>query len=184
MANVKVNRSSCLPEDSEEGDGRMRKFSVMMVGLVAISLWSTVVYGLPHGNMRGMGPRLTMGDGTGMLIPLVLKGVDLTPEQETRVQEIMAAHRATLQTLSQQMRQVHEELATRLFTPGEVQTADLTPHTQRIAQLREQLMQAGLAAALEVRAVLTPEQLAKAAELKERMQTLRSEMRSLFRGKP
>lgn len=161
----------------------MRKFHVMMLGLVVVSMWATMAYAFPHGGMHGMGPRMTMGDGTGMLIPLVLRGVDLTPEQETRVQEIVAAHRATLQTLFQQMRQAHEELSTKLFTPGDVQTADLTPYTQRITQLREQLMEAGLAAALEVREVLTPEQLAKAAELKERMQTLHSEMRGLFKGK-
>jgi Spy/CpxP family protein refolding chaperone len=124
---------------------------------------------------------MMMGDGTGMLIPL-LKSVDLTPEQESRVQEIMAAHRATLQTLFQQMRQAHEDLSKKLFTPGELQTTDLTPYTQRIAQLREQIMQAGLAVALDVRGLLTPEQLAKAAAVKERMQSLHSEMRSLLRG--
>jgi Spy/CpxP family protein refolding chaperone len=124
-----------------------------------------------------------MGEGSGMLIPLVLRGVDLTPEQEARIRDIMSAHRAAFKALFEQMRQAHEDLSSKLFAPGEVQTAELTPYTQRLAQLREQLMQEGLAVAMEVRGVLTPEQLAKAARLKERLQVLHSEMRGLLQGK-
>jgi Spy/CpxP family protein refolding chaperone len=54
---------------------------------------------------------------------------------------------------------------------------------QRMAQLREQLAQEGLKVALEVRAVLTPEQLIKAGEIKDRMRALHSEMRGLLRDK-
>jgi len=160
----------------------MRKSAAVMLAMVAVGWWAVLAEGHPRWGMRGMGPGM-MGDGTGMLIPLVLKGVELTPEQETRVQEIMAAHRATLRTLFQQMRETHEELSAKLFAPGDVQAADLTPYMQRLAQLREQLMQEGLNAALEVRGVLTAEQLAQAAALKDRMKALHSEMRSLFKEK-
>ena len=61
---------------------------------------------------------------------------------------------------------------------------DLTGQVQRAAQLREQLMQEGLKVALEVRALLTPDQLAKAAQLKDRVRALRAEMRSLFAEEP
>jgi Spy/CpxP family protein refolding chaperone len=160
----------------------MRRFSAVMLPLVALGLWSAIAYGQPHWGMRGMGLGM-MRDSTGMLLPLVLKGVDLTPEQETRVHEIMEARRATLRTLSQQLRQAHDELSDKLLAPGDVQSADFAPSLQRIAQLREQLMQEGLKVALEVRRVLTPEQLVKAAELKERMKALHTEMRSLFKEK-
>jgi Spy/CpxP family protein refolding chaperone len=118
-----------------------------------------------------------------MMLPLVLKGVDLTEEQEQRVREIMAAHRATFRTLFSELQGAHKDLADRLFAPGEVQTADLTAPMQRVAELRERLMQEGLKVALEVRALLTPDQLAKAAELKDRVRALRTEMRGLFKGK-
>jgi hypothetical protein len=42
-------------------------------------------------------------------------------------------------------------------------------------------MQEGLKVALEVRGLLTPAQLAKAAEIKDRMRALRTEMQGLFR---
>ena len=51
------------------------------------------------------------------------------------------------------------------------------------AQLREQLAQEGLKVGIEVRDVLTPEQLTKAAEIKDRIRALRTEMRGLFRDK-
>jgi Spy/CpxP family protein refolding chaperone len=161
----------------------MKKISAIMVALVAIGLWSAMAFGQPHWGMRGMGPGMMRGDTAGMFLPLVLKGVNLAPEQETRVQEIMAAHRATLRNLFQQMRQTHEELSDKMLTPGDLQSADLTPYVQRLTQLREQLMQEGVKVALQVRAVLTPEQLAKASELKSRMKSLHTEMRNLFKEK-
>jgi Spy/CpxP family protein refolding chaperone len=118
-----------------------------------------------------------------MMLPMVLKGIDLTDAQEKQVHAIMQAHRATFGALFGELRTAQEEMADKLFVPGEVRPEDLTGQLQRVAQLREQLMQEGLQVALEVRGVLTPEQLAKAAELKERVRALHTEMRGLFRDK-
>ena len=118
-----------------------------------------------------------------MMLPLVLKGLDLTDAQEKQVRTIMQAHRATLRTLFGELKVAQEEMVDKLLTPGEVRAEDLTSQSQRVAQLREQLMQEGLKVALEVRGILTPEQLAKAAEIKERMRSLHTEMRDLFRDK-
>jgi Spy/CpxP family protein refolding chaperone len=132
-----------------------------------------------------------MGDDPGMMLPLLLRGVDLTPEQETQVQEIMAAHRATLRTLFGQLRAANEEIASKILTPGDVKEEELASKVQHAASIRGQIMQEGLKAMLEVRKVLTSEQLAKVnqlngriqtlrAEIRERMQALRAEMRGLF----
>lgn len=163
----------------------MKKWSIIMVGLVAVSLWSATVYG-QHGfgmGWKGRGSRGMMGGGPGMMLPLMLKGADLTAEQDKQVQEIMAAHRQTFRTLSSQLRAASDEMTNKLFAPGEVKAEDLTPLVQKIGQLREQLTQEGLKVALAVRGVLTPEQLGKAAQLKERMQALRTEMKGLFKEK-
>jgi Spy/CpxP family protein refolding chaperone len=74
-------------------------------------------------------------------------------------------------------------MADKLFAPGNVQAEDFTAQTQRLAQLRDQLMQEGLKVAIEVRELLTPEQLTQAAEIKDRMRALRTEMRGLFRDR-
>ena len=153
------------------------------VGIVMLSLWAVAASAQPHQGMRAMGPGRVMEDGPGMLLPLVLKGVDLTDAQEKRVQEIMAAHRARLRTLFSELQATHKDLGDKLFAPGDVRLEDFTPQMQQMGQLREQLMQEGLKAAVEVRNLLTPEQLAKAAEIKDRMRALHTEMRELFRDK-
>jgi Spy/CpxP family protein refolding chaperone len=80
----------------------------------------------------------------------------------------------------EQLRRAQEELADKLIAPGQVQVADVQPQLQQIGQLREQLLQNSAQIALDVRAILTPEQLAKAGQVKTRMQQLRVEMRQLF----
>jgi Spy/CpxP family protein refolding chaperone len=126
------------------------------------------------------GGRMRM-EGPGFMFPLMmLKKLDLTPEQESRVQEIMTAQQGTLKSLFKQLEATHEQVATKFFTPGSLSTTDLTQQTQSISQLREQLMTEGLKTALAIREVLTAEQLAKAAQLQEKMRAMRMEMRQLL----
>ena len=128
-----------------------------------------------HGEWDGMG-----GYADGLRLPLLLRGARLTPDQQTRVREILAAHRPALKGFADQLRQVQDELADKLFASGAVQGADLQPVLQRIGQLRDQLLQESAQTAMEVRALLTPEQLAQAAAVKARMAALRDEMRQLL----
>jgi Spy/CpxP family protein refolding chaperone len=126
--------------------------------------------------MRWSGGR---GDGE---LWLMIRAANLTPEQQTRVRAILSAHRATARPLIEQLRQAQQELGGKLLAPGPVQAADLQPQLQRIGQLRDQLAQDSAGAALEVRAVLTPEQLARVAQTKERLRQLREEMRQLMQS--
>jgi Spy/CpxP family protein refolding chaperone len=162
----------------------MKKVSAVFLGLVALSLWTAPVFAQHHLRMGPPGPGgMMMGDGPGMMLPLMLKKLELTAEQDTQVQNIMAAHRDAFKTLFTKLEAAHEEMANKFFAPGELNTADLTSQTQGMSQLREQLMNEGLKVALEIRGVLTPEQIAKAAQLKDQMQALHAEMRSLFEDK-
>jgi Spy/CpxP family protein refolding chaperone len=113
---------------------------------------------------------------------LLFKGAALTPDQETRVKAILAAHRANARDLMRQLRLAREGIVDKLIAPGAVAAGDLEPVRQQITQLDEQLSQDRLAAALEIRALLTPDQLAKAQRLKDRVRELRAEMRALFEG--
>src|SRR5262249_18244067 len=125
------------------------------------------------------------GGGEGFRLPLILRGAHLTPDQQTRVREILAAHRTTMRTLTEQLRQAQDAMTDKLFAPGPVQVADLQPSVQRVAQLRTQLLQESSQIALEVRALLTPEQLAQAAQVKDRLRTLSAGMRELVgEGRP
>ena len=155
----------------------------LTVASLVVSLWgSPSVARPPMFEVGIMGPP-PLGDGPGMMLPLLLKGIDLSDEQKARIKEILAGRRDSLRTLFSQLRKAHEEMSAKLFAPGEVRAEDLAPQMGQITQLREQLMRDGLTTMLEVRKVLTPEQLTKAAQVKERMDTLHEEMRSLWREK-
>jgi Spy/CpxP family protein refolding chaperone len=131
-----------------------------------------------HGAEAGRGE-------AGMMLPLLLRGAHLTPEQDAKVREILTARRSASRALVAQLRQAQDELADKLFAPGPLKEADLQPQLQRIAQLRQQLLQESTRVALDVRALLTQEQLSRTAQVKDRMRQLESEMRQLLEsGRP
>ncbi len=153
-----------------------KAWPVLVIGLVVTGL-SVLPALAQHHPMGG-----EMGRGPGMFY-MLFRGADLSPDQEAKVREILAAHRTKTRDLMKQLRAVRVEMTDKLFAPGTLTAEDLRPLRQRSAQLLEQLSQDRLAAALEIRAVLTPEQLAKAAKLKDRVRELHAEMQALFEGK-
>ncbi|HXG04980.1 MAG TPA: hypothetical protein VNO23_16400, partial [Candidatus Binatia bacterium] len=81
-----------------------------------------------------------------------------------------------LQALHQQLRAAQRQLRDRLYGPNPPSVADLEP----INRLREQLAAERLQIALEIRGVLTPEQLARAAQIRQQLEQLRQQERSLL----
>ncbi|HWP75585.1 MAG TPA: periplasmic heavy metal sensor [Methylomirabilota bacterium] len=154
---------------------RMRSLAGVLVGVLLLAAAGPALAQAPgrESSMRGGG----RGDGE---LWLMIRASNLTPEQQTRVRAILSAHRKSASPVVEQLRQAQQELGTKLLAPGQVQAADLQPQLQRISQLRDQLAQDSAAAALEVRAVLTPEQLARVAQTKDRLKQLREEMRQLM----
>jgi periplasmic protein CpxP/Spy len=158
-------------------------FGIAGAVLIAVGLSSFPVRPQEmHGQeMHGsFGPGRMIGHGPGMMLPLLLRGVNLTADQKAQIKQIMDKHRATLRDLFGQLHVAHEEMHNKLFEPGALQESDLMSQSQEISQLHNQLKQEGLKVMLEIRQVLTPEQLAKAAQLRQQMQTLQAQMRKLF----
>jgi Spy/CpxP family protein refolding chaperone len=116
----------------------------------------------------------------GMALPLLIRAANLTPEQDVKVRAILANHRAVTRNTVEQLRRAQDELADKLLASGPVVAADLEPSLKQIASLREQLLQDSAQIALEVRGVLTPEQLARAGQVRIRMQKLHSELQQLY----
>lgn len=155
---------------------RARGLAAVIVS--ALLLAATAASAFAQGPGRESGMR-NGGRGDGELW-LMIRAAQLTPEQQTKVRAILSAHRATARPVIEQLRQAQQELGSKLLAPGSVQAADLQPQLQRIGQLRDQLAQDSANAALEVRAVLTAEQLARVAQTKDRLKQLREEMRQLM----
>ena len=132
--------------------------------------------GPPVGHEPGMHRPMGRTDGD---LWLLIRSANLTPEQQTKVREILSAHRSTARPLIEQLRQAQQELGAKLLAPGAVQSGDIEPLLLRIGQLRDNLALDSAQAVLEVRAVLTPEQIARAAQTRERLRQLRDEMHQL-----
>jgi len=147
--------------------------------------------GGPFGGPPG-GPRMRMllgspggdmlGEGPGLMLPLMLRQKGLSPEQQQRMRAIMEADRSDLHTLFGDLDVANTALAAKLLAPGPIEASSLQPEVERISALRRQLMERGLKTALGVRAVLTPEQLAKVADKRARMEKLQAELRALLEG--
>ncbi len=116
----------------------------------------------------------------GMLLPVIIRSVGLSDTQSSQVRTIMEAHRPKLQGIAEQLRSAQRSLAEALIAPT---LPDLEPTIAQITELRGRLMREGVAAAVEVRGILTADQLRRASEVGQKMLALRSEMESLL-GNP
>jgi Spy/CpxP family protein refolding chaperone len=155
----------------------MKKLSIVVLMLVGSLQWAAPV--MAQGHFRG---HHMMGDGPGMMLPLILKQLTLTDAQNTQIQGIMEDYRATVQPLFQQLKTLREGMADKFYASGDLTADDFTSQTQQTSLLQEQIKNAGLNAALNVRAVLTPDQLAQAAQIKSQMQALWAQMHSSSQG--
>src|SRR5438477_8049602 len=122
------------------------------------------------------------GGGRGRFFggPRLLHALDLSTDQKQQVKAIWQAHRTTLRPLVANEKAAREALADKLAAPGPVTIDDLAPLIQSEAQARTALMQARLSAVVDVRNVLTPAQIQKAATIRTGMKQLHAQMRELL----
>lgn len=152
---------------------------LLTMTILGASLAVTAAYAQPMGPMHGGG----LGPDPGMMLPMLIRKVGLSDTQRQQVRAILNAHRPRFQTLFPQLRDAQQALEARLVSTDPVKADDLAPQVQRVTDMRREIMQEGIAVAIEVRGVLTPEQLARAADLHTQMRGLREQMRKLV-GEP
>ena len=158
----------------------MKKRTLFLATIAVSTLGLATVHARPR---FGMGSGSMMmghgGDGPAMMLPLLLRSANLTDEQEAQVQKIMADRRAQTRALVREMRAGQAALLDKLFAAGDPKVDDLKPELDRLTRAREQLMDHAVTTALDIRKVLTPEQLARTAKIKDRMRALHDQMRDL-----
>src|SRR5215470_8665269 len=93
---------------------------------------------------------------------------------------ILKARRTAVRPLVQNLRHAQQALADKLLAPGTVGMADAQPQLNTINQLRGQLLQNSAQAALDIRALLTADQIAKAADTKDKLRTLHQQIQQLL----
>ncbi len=114
----------------------------------------------------------------------MLAGLSLTPQQQTAISAIMKSHQQSIAPLMNQLHNQHQQVMATLLAPGQVGMSDLTPLEQEAGQTEQQLPQEMLKTALDIRAVLTPDQLAQAAAKQKKLDAIHEEMRSVMGPPP
>lgn len=151
------------------GTKRSRSVSYLMVvvALLAASVAPASAQGWRHGG----------GFGDGLLMGIPLRALNLTPDQQSQVKSILSSSRAANRSIIQQLRQAQSGLADKLLASP---TADVSSQLGLINGLRSQLLQNSATATTQVLGVLTPDQLAKAAQIRSQLKQLRAQFQQLL----
>jgi Spy/CpxP family protein refolding chaperone len=126
------------------------------------------------------------GPGDGRMLERMLDGVNASPEQRSRIHDIMKSARADLHAQRQAAGNQREQLMT-LFAQPTVDARAVEAARQQMMQQHDQSSRRWMQAMLDASAVLTPEQRAQLAErMKQRrdmMQRHQQERRTLEQPK-
>ena len=142
----------------------------VMVGLTLLA----VTAGSGQAQERGGWGR---GGGGRPLLGVPLKALNLTPDQQTQVRSIFSASWATARPLMQQLRQAQQALGDAMLASP---SADVSAQLATINGLRGQLLQNRVQTTAQILALLHPDQLSQAAQIRTQMGQLRGQMRQLM----
>jgi len=115
-------------------------------------------------------------------LPLLIHSAGLSDSQQAQVRQIIGNHRTQLRALREQLRAAEAQLGDKLVAMTPVTGADLAPLTQQVNQARSNLALEWTQVVMEIRGILKPEQLAKAAQNRQKLNQLREEMRTVLGG--
>jgi Spy/CpxP family protein refolding chaperone len=130
---------------------------------------------------NAQGPGHPGGRGGGLLLGVPLRALSLTPDQRTQVMTLLSAARTAARPIVQQLHQAQNALADALLASP---SADVSAQLTVINGLRNQLLQSRVQTTAQVLAILTPDQLAQAVQLKAQLSQLRTQMRQLLGPTP
>jgi Spy/CpxP family protein refolding chaperone len=140
---------------------------VLTTGALALAAIASVpAFGRGHGG-GGIGGGAFLGE------PPTLHAVDLTADQRDAVRSALWAHRTTLRQLAASDKAARHAIDDALLGPGELTPQGLEGVVQQELHAHDALIRERLTTALDVRKVLTPEQIGQVAALRagvERMQ--------------
>ena len=161
-----------------------------MVAKKLLLLWVLVfACGFPVTCRAQGGPGFPTGSSTpsaGPVLPppfmMALRVVDLTPEQQNKMNQIMASGREQSEEPMKELRSIHEQIANMLLGTGPVSEADLAPFAQRAGRIDQQMQEQWVSTALRVRALLTPEQLTKMNQFHQQVVAINAQIEKLMQG--
>jgi Spy/CpxP family protein refolding chaperone len=160
--------------DPQRGGRAMHLRKLIVVLSLAIPATATVAYAQSFAVAGPPGPPLPMS------LMMMIRHANLTPEQQARVHQIMGSSLTRAQPLMKQLKDINDQIGDKLMSAGPLSASELEPLQQQENRIHQQLDEQSLTAALQIRGLLTPQQLAKAADLHNKLKSLRQQMDALI----
>jgi Spy/CpxP family protein refolding chaperone len=122
------------------------------------------------------------GPGDPMPMPLMMltRQANLTSDQQAKVHNMMRSNFSQAQPLLKQLRGVHDQIADKLMSTGTVSASDLAPLQAQETQIQQQLDSQMMSTALQIRGLLSKEQLTRIANLHNQLKSLRAQIDALL----
>jgi Spy/CpxP family protein refolding chaperone len=152
----------------------------MAAGILALAAAGPA---MAHGHCGGGPGGPEAGFHGGALPPplmMTLRAANLTSAQKEQVHKILESSRSEAKPLFHRLHSLHEQIADKLLSTGQVSMTDLAPLQKQESQIREQLGQQMMATALKVRGVLTPAQLTKVAQVNAKLKEIHKQIEALM----
>jgi Spy/CpxP family protein refolding chaperone len=154
----------------------MARIGAMTVGLLLLSMASLPVYG----QSRNADIQAMVVVTFGLLSPRLLGALNLTPDQAAKIEVIKKQFGEAQRAYLREITPLRIEVADKLFGPNAMGEAEVARQITKIADLREKILREGVRLAMEVRQVLRPDQLAKAAAIRQQLLEIQNEVRGLY----
>jgi protein CpxP len=151
----------------------------LLLALPACADPSMNAMSMPHAQ-GGMGHQMHGMGGGDTHFMMLLRSANLTPQQHAQVRQILRNEHQQMKSVYAGFHSIHEQLAAKLLAPGNVTAADLTPLEQKAAKYQQQIGRNMMETALAIRNVLTPEQIARLAQVHQQLQSLHEQIRNLM----
>lgn len=157
----------------------MKKLTAAILSIVLVAMGAMFIFaqdgaGQQDGK-RGGGKRGHFGKrGGGGHGGMMLRGLDLTDEQKTQIKAIRQTSRDTVKPLREQMKANRQKLA-QLSESGTFDEAQVQAIAAQQGSISAQMIVERERVKSQIMGVLTPEQKAKAAEMKAQFQQKRQE---------
>jgi protein CpxP len=143
----------------------MKKFSIAIIAFVLLAVGTIFVFAQTSGDQtegkRGFGKRGHHRGGK-----MALRGLDLTEEQKTQIKQIRQASREKIKPLREQLKANRQKLQ-ELSANGNFDEAQVTAIANSQAAVQAQLIVEKERVKSQTFQILTPEQRAKAEQLKQ-----------------
>ncbi len=111
---------------------------------------------------------------------MALRAAALTPSQQKQIHDIVNASRTSSEPQMQQMHSIRDQIADKLLSSGSVTAADLAPLLAQQTAIQQQLDNQMVATAIQIRGVLTPDQLSKVASVNEKLKQIHTQIDSIL----